>query len=328
MNESVDVEVIPSSSMEIVEATERAQIDIQVATAHRYPRTLSKVKEQVIEMATVDQETAEECFYALPRAGKTIEGPGVRLAEIIVSCYGNIRANSYVVDVGQTELTVRGECWDIEKNVGFRVEVKRRITNKQGHRYKEDMIITTQNAAMAIAFRNAVFKVIPMSLFKKEMVQIKRVSLGADRPIEEIRTKCVNSYQTIGVTVDKLLEFVEKRRVSDLDLEDISKLKGIYTAIKEGSTTIDALLNYRKEKGAPLSAGKHDINPEKEKESPASEESDAKAEEKKAAAKKKRAEKKAQKEAEAQAQTEETPEESQAPLEGGPVNIDDVELPD
>src|SRR5689334_11587126 len=88
------MELVEPSAME---AIQRAEIDVQIATAKRYPRQLSLVKSHMMSFATLDQETAEACFYNLPRGGKNIQGPSVRLAEIAVSCYGNLRAGSRIL---------------------------------------------------------------------------------------------------------------------------------------------------------------------------------------------------------------------------------------
>ena len=63
----------------------RAEIDVQITTAKRYPRSVTAFRREAEEMATLDEETAGSMFYVLPRAGKNIEGPSVRLAEIVGS---------------------------------------------------------------------------------------------------------------------------------------------------------------------------------------------------------------------------------------------------
>src|SRR4030095_13145064 len=73
-----------------IEAISRAEIDVQIATAKRYPRVLTQVKQDMLEMATIDEETAAACFYSVPRGSKNIVGPSIRLAEIAFSCYGNV----------------------------------------------------------------------------------------------------------------------------------------------------------------------------------------------------------------------------------------------
>ena len=80
-----------------IELQERAQIDVQISTAHRFPRTLSRVKQDMLSFATLDEETAQSCFYTLPRGGKVIQGPSIRMAEIAISCYGNMRSGARVI---------------------------------------------------------------------------------------------------------------------------------------------------------------------------------------------------------------------------------------
>ena len=66
---------IVEAGIEVFEAQERASIDIQVATAKKYPRDLRKVMENSIFIATLDKDTASKCRYAKPVGGKSITGP-------------------------------------------------------------------------------------------------------------------------------------------------------------------------------------------------------------------------------------------------------------
>ncbi len=64
------VDVNPSSGGAL-EAQTRGEIDIQIRTARAYPRSIKQFLNLALEMATLDVETAERCFYALPRGGKS-----------------------------------------------------------------------------------------------------------------------------------------------------------------------------------------------------------------------------------------------------------------
>jgi hypothetical protein len=108
-----EVEFIQPGALELIQ---RAEIDMQIATAKRYPRDLSKVKKRMLDFATLDEETAESCFYTLPRDGKTIQGPSVRLAEIAVACYQNIRVASRVIANDGRVITAQAACLDLENN--------------------------------------------------------------------------------------------------------------------------------------------------------------------------------------------------------------------
>lgn len=88
------VQFAESTGIEVIEAQDRALIDTQIATAKKYPRVLSRVLNQIETYATMDTETAEDCFYALRRKGRNgeedtiIEGVSVRMAEIIAGAWG------------------------------------------------------------------------------------------------------------------------------------------------------------------------------------------------------------------------------------------------
>ena len=53
---------------------------------------------------------------------------------------------------------------DLETNIAVSVEARRSIITKTGQRYPEHMINTTAMAALSIAERNAILKVIPKGL--------------------------------------------------------------------------------------------------------------------------------------------------------------------
>jgi hypothetical protein len=136
---------------------------MQIATAKQYPRSITSSLKEAMTLATLDEETAASMFYALPReAAKRSRVPSARLAEIMAYSWGNLRVDADIVAEDKTTVTAMGTCFDLEKNVAVRVRVKRRITDKQrGKRYNEDMIGVTSNAAISIALRNCVFKVVP-----------------------------------------------------------------------------------------------------------------------------------------------------------------------
>ena len=192
-----------------------------------------------------DQETAENCFYTLPRGGKNIQGPSVRLAEIAVSCYGNLRAGSRIIDTISTgdspHVVIQAVCHDLEKNVAVTVEKRRRIVGKKskGGAIDEDDINLAANAGAAIAFRDAVFKVVPGALIKPIFEQAKQVAIGDAKTLSERRQRAMDSFAKMGVGKDKVLAVLEKKSIEDIDLPDLEVLFGLHTAIKDGQTSID-----------------------------------------------------------------------------------------
>lgn len=216
----------------------RAELDQQVSTAKAYPRSVTKFKVEALNMATLDQETAASCFYSLPRGGKAIEGPSIRLAEIIGSAWGNLNYGARVVSIDDKFLTAQGICRDLERNVTMTAEVTRRITGKNG-RFNDDMIGVTANAACSIALRNAIFKVVPMAYAKDILAQARKVAIGDAKTLGSRRASMIEYFGKMGVEPKRILWLLEKKSVEDIGLDELQVLVGLATAIKDGDTTVD-----------------------------------------------------------------------------------------
>ena len=102
--ENVQIAVVAQESLSLIT---KAEIDVQISTAKAFPRSLKQFQDRAMSMATFSEEIAASCSYALPRGGKSLEGPSVRLAEIIVSSFGNIRSGARVIANDGKTITAR-----------------------------------------------------------------------------------------------------------------------------------------------------------------------------------------------------------------------------
>lgn len=244
-NELVNIDVVNGDAMIRME---QAAIDCQIATAKRFPihqpGQLSKVKDAMLTFATIDEETAQSCFYSLPRGGKVVQGPSVRMAEIAVTCFGNIRSSARTVQVVATgdnpHVIVQAATHDLENNVAVCIEKRRRITKKRGKdQVDEDDINLAVNSGIAIAFRDAIFKVVPLALIKPVYEQAKRVAIGDIKSLATKRTTVVERLQKMGATIERILAVADARKVEDITLEKLELLIGLGTALKDGDTTLE-----------------------------------------------------------------------------------------
>lgn len=225
-----------------LEAVTRGEIDIQIATARRWPRSMTEFRARAISLATVDEGVAGDCEYLLKRREKggkvkVIRGPTIRLAEIVAASYGNIRCAARVVSVGERQVTAQAVCHDLETNTAMSVDSSRRITTRDGRRYGDDMIITTQNAACSIALRNAIFRVVPVSLCKPIIDAAKEVAAGDAKTLPERREACVKFLREQNVSDERIAAAVDRRRIEDLDLQNVADLRAMVAAIRDGATS-------------------------------------------------------------------------------------------
>lgn len=239
----MDKDIIQINQADMLQAINRSEIDIQIATAKQYPRDITATLNKIATYATMDQETAEDCFYVLRRKGQggqdsVIEGLSIRMAEIIAGAWGNLRVATRIVGNDGKMITAQAMCHDLETNLAVCKEVKRRITDKYGKTYSEDMQVVTGNAAASIAFRNAVLAVIPKAITKRVINEVKKVALGQSIDVETARQNCIANYAKRGVTEKMLCDYLGIRSVAEIDKEKLFELKATLTAINEGTTTV------------------------------------------------------------------------------------------
>ena len=219
----------------------KAEIDTQISTARAFPRSLDKFQKKAMSMATLSEDIAASCSYALPRSGKALEGPSIRLAEIVASAYTNIRYGGRVIANDGKYITAQGICVDLENNVSTTIEVLRKITDKEGRTYSQDMQVVTGNAAIAIAVRNAIFKVIPSALIEDIYEKAKEVARGTSETLIVRRDKAVNYFKQLGITDKQLCDVLEVAAINDIDIDKLQILTGMKASIKNGEGTLKTL---------------------------------------------------------------------------------------
>lgn len=223
----------------MVAVLNKSEIDQQIATAHKFPRSLKRFRDEAMQMVTLDESIAQECIYALPRDGKTIEGPSARFAEIIASAWGNSRAGARVISDQGEFVTAQGVFHDLERNVAITYEVQRRITNKRGQRFGADMIGVTANAACSIALRNAILKGVPKAFWASMYDAARQVIMGDIRTLANRRANAIAEFQRFGVSAEQVCAKLGVGGVEDVSLDHLVTLRGLLTAIKEGDTTAE-----------------------------------------------------------------------------------------
>lgn len=254
-NKSMETEVITVSGSDMLEAINRSEVDIQVATAHRFPRDIEKCRANILALAAMDDTIAYNCFYHLERKDKdgnksVIEGPSIRLAEIIAASWKNLRIAARIIGNDGKTITAQGVCHDLETNVAYSVETKRSILTSKGYTYSQDMQVVVGNAAAAIALRNAICKVVPAVLINSciKSIQQKALEHIKKNGVSSEWLNCLGYMQKYyKLTEKEILDYIGRKSSADVTAEDIQKLGGVCNAINEKTTTVEEVFKKPKE---------------------------------------------------------------------------------
>lgn len=232
-----DAEVMPdNSSLAIMTA---AEIDTAITTAKTYPRDIKAFQEECMALVSKDEKVASDCVYAVPRGGKTIEGPSARFAEALIYTWGNCIAGARVVGEEEGFIVAQGVFHDLQKNSKIMYEVKRKITDRKGKRFNADMIQVTANAACSIALRNAALKAVPKAYWEPMYLEARKTIVGDSSTMANKAAEALAFLQKFGATEDMVLALLNVEKVADIKQDHIVTLRGIATTIKDGDTTVE-----------------------------------------------------------------------------------------
>jgi hypothetical protein len=247
MNEANEIVQLPDGydhgTQSLAISLARAEVDQQVATARALPRSIEKAMRNITSLATLDDQSAEECIYALPRGGKAIKGPSIRLAEIIASQWGNCRVGARVVHIDRVEKYVEAEgiFHDLESNTATTSRVRRRISDRNGKILNDDMILTTGNAVCSIAKRNAILGAVPKAVWRKAYSAVEQVISGDIKTLVERRASAMKAFAAFGVKPEQIFLALGVQGMDDISLDHMITLTGMHSAIKNGEETVETL---------------------------------------------------------------------------------------
>lgn len=240
------LEVVDALPPSTVESITRGEIDIQIATAKKFPRSMTQFKKDALEMVSMDEETAASCIYRRPvgkdqQTGeqKFAEGLSIRMAEIVAACYGNLRYGAFLVEQTERFVKARGFCHDVQKNVAATSEAVESTVKKGGAPYDERMRVVVAKACLSKAARDAVFKVVPRALCRPLEDMAKQVAVGDAKTLVTRRDQALKWCASKGVTTERVCRALDIKGIDDIGIAQLELLTGLRTAINDGDITLE-----------------------------------------------------------------------------------------
>lgn len=260
--EVIKPDVLPPTALDVVT---RAEIDVQIATAHRFPRNMTAFLSKAKTMVEADLDTAMSCIYKRPVGRdedtgqqKIAEGESIRLAEIVAANYGNLRVYGRVIEVQPRYVVAEGFAHDLESNYAAKAEHRESTVTKSGKPYSERQAAVAAKAAISKAMRDAIFRVCPKSLCKPLMAAARAVISGQQTPLATRREKAMQWTRSLGVDEPRVFALLDIKGIADITEEHLITLTGIRTALQEGDETIESAfpeIEKKKTEPTPEQAG-------------------------------------------------------------------------
>lgn len=214
-----------------------AEAQGQLILAKRFPRDLNAAYAELMEACKMPA-MANVAFYALPRGGKTISGPSVRLAEEIARVYGNFEYGHRELSrtAGKSEVEVY--AWDKQTNNRSirQITVMHTLDTKDGPRPLRDQKDVDDKIANVASkqVRGRILAMMPKWMVEAAMEECRKTLAGTnDEPISVRVRKMTQAFAKFGVNVDHIERKVG-HKLDDITADELVDLLAVYNSIKEG----------------------------------------------------------------------------------------------
>lgn len=233
-------EALPNTMTEVKAQREASEIQAMVFMAKQFPRNQIQAADRILNACT-RQTLADSAVYSYPRGGQNIEGPSIRLAEVLAQNWGNLDFGIRELSQENGVSTVEAYAWDLETNVRqakvFQVAHKRMA--KGGTKTLTDPrdiyeMVANQGSRR---LRACILSIIPGDIVEAALAQCsvtQAASVGATpEEIKETIRKLTATMGKFGITAENIQDRYQCR-LEAIRPAQIVELRKIYTSLKDG----------------------------------------------------------------------------------------------
>ena len=230
-------EHVNAGTIEIESSRAIAEAQGKLVIAKRFPRNEALAYSKIMDSCK-RRGLADEATYSFPRAGQTISGPSIRLAEELARAWGNI-------DYGIRELSRRdgvsemeAYAWDLETNTSSSQKFSvRHIRDTRGGGValsdERDIYELTANQG-ARRLRARILAILPPDIVEAALSECRNTLAGNNsEPLADRVRKMLGAFAKFGITA----AMIELRLGHSLDAilpDEIADLQGVHNSLKSG----------------------------------------------------------------------------------------------
>lgn len=220
----------------VAQTREMAEAIGQLQMAKYFPRDVVAARDRILNACTRPR-LAETACYTYNRGGTDVTGPSIRLAEMLVQNWGNMKAGIRELEQRNGESTCEAFAWDMETNA---IQTKIFQVRHIRHTKKGDYPLTDPRDIYELVANNGarrlracILAVIPGDIVE-EAVEACDATLKTKFDVTPERIRgMVEKFKDFDVTVPQ----IEKRIQCHLDAmkpAQLANIGKIYNSLKDG----------------------------------------------------------------------------------------------
>ncbi|MFA1820588.1 hypothetical protein ACDX78_10455 [Virgibacillus oceani] len=222
---------------------EMEEVKGQIFMARQFPRNVFQSEQRILD-ACKRPTLAQEAVYSYPRGGTKVEGPSIRLAEVVAQNWGNISFGIKELEQKPGESVALAYAWDLETNTrSEKVFTVPHTRKAKGQLKKLDdprdiYELVANNGARRM--RNCILAVIPGDIIDNAVAECNRTLQGDNKePLKDRIANALNAYKEQYRVTQEQIEDRLGYNVSAFTERDYADLIKIFKSLKDGMSKVD-----------------------------------------------------------------------------------------
>lgn len=226
-----------SVTAEAMVSRQAQEVQAAMVVAKRFPRDEYQAFMKIQE-ACKRKTLAESAIYQYPRGGTKVQGPSIRLAEVLAQNWGNIDFGIMELEQKLGESTVMAYAWDLETNTRqtkiFAVKHQRKAKGKVNDLDDPRDVYEMVANQGARRMRACILGIIPGDVTEAAIKACNEtLATGHDKPIKERIKEMLKKFDEFKVGKEMVEGYIGYS-VDSFNEQDIVKLRGVYNSLKDG----------------------------------------------------------------------------------------------
>ncbi|GAQ17994.1 hypothetical protein OPHB3_1933 [Oceanobacillus picturae] len=222
---------------------EMEEVKGQIFMARQFPRNVFDAENRILD-ACKRPALAQTAVYTYPRGGTKVEGPSIRLAEVLAQNWGNLSFGVKELEQREGESVALAYAWDLETNVRQEKVFTVKHSRKAGGKLKKlddprDIYeLVANNGSRRV--RACILGVIPGDIVEKAVEECNKTLQGNGKgPLKDRLATALGAFKdNYRITQDQIEERMGYN-ISAFTERDYADLIKIYTSMKDGVSKAD-----------------------------------------------------------------------------------------
>lgn len=217
---------------------EMEEVKGQIFMAKQFPRNVFQSEQRILDNCK-RPALAEVAVYSYPRGGTKVEGPSIRLAEVLAQNWGNLSFGVKELEQREGESVAMAYAWDLETNVRqekiFTVKHSRKAKGKikKLDDPRDIYELVANNGARRV--RSCILGIIPGDIVDRAVEECNRTMQGGNKgPLKDRIGNALVAFKDKYKVTQEQIEERFGYNVSAFTERDLVDLVKIFNSLKDG----------------------------------------------------------------------------------------------